>query len=422
MNQQQNCVVITGMGTYNPLGNDVATTWAKIKTGQSGIGSITKFDTSEYKTQIAGEVDDFDAAALFGRKEARRMSRVTQFAVAAAAQALEDAQLTATALAATAENCDRIGVIVGSGMGSLDAIVDGVNTVNNRGPYRISPFFVPMMLADTPAAVISIRHGLRGPNMSVATACATGNNAIGEATKMIQRGAADVMLAGASDAAILPVAIAGFGMMKVLSTENEQPQKASRPFDANRNGFVMGEGAAILVLESLSHAEARGAHIYGVVLGYGTSADAYHISTPAADGVGAVVAMRRALADADIAPDDVDYINAHGTSTSINDKEETAVIKTLFGEAAYQIPISSTKSMHGHMLGATGALEAIIGIKSIEEGLLPPTINYETADPLCDLDYVPNKARKADINIVLSNSFGFGGHNATLVLGKYFAK
>ncbi len=414
MNQTKRRVVITGLGTLNPLGNDVKTTWANIAAGQSGIGPITLFDASHYKTRFAGEVKGFDPSALFGRKAARRMSRVTQLALAAAQQALTDSQL-----ALTESNRSRIGVIVGSGMGSLEPIIDGVNVMNERGHGRISPFFVPMMLADTPAAAVSITFGLRGPNMSIATACATGNNVIGEAAKMIQRGAADAMVAGGSEAAILPLAIAGFSIMKALSTRNDTPEKASRPFDLHRDGFVTSEGAAALILESLDHAQNRDAPIYGEVIGYGTSADAYHISMPAADGSGAAAAMQAALDDASLAPADIDYINAHGTGTQLNDKGETAAIKTVFSEQAYNIPVSSTKSMHGHLLGAVGVLETIICLKCMENGLLPPTINYEIPDPACDLDYVPNIARPAAVNTAMSNGFGLGGHNATIILKKF---
>ncbi len=406
-------VVITGVGTLNPLGNDVATTWRNIAAGISGIGPITLFDASDYKAQIAGEVKDFDPTPLFGRKEARRLSRMSQFALAAANQALDDANIKVSD-----NNRDRIGVVIGSGMGSLDPIVDNVNILNERGPNRLSPFFVPMMLADTPAAAVSITYGLAGPNMSVATACATGNNAIGEAAAIIARGAADVMVAGGSEACILPIAIAGFAIMNALSTRNDAPQQAARPFDLDRDGFVTAEGAAILILEAYEHAKTRGATIYGELLGYGTSADAYHISQPKADGSGAARAMQAALDDAALKPEAIDYINAHGTSTQLNDHAETAAIKTIFGEHAYNIPVSSTKSMHGHLLGAAGALEAIIGLQSMAHDLLPPTINLETADPDCDLDYVPNAARKATINTVMSNGFGLGGHNATIILSK----
>ncbi len=414
MNEKRRRVVVTGLGTYNPLGNDVESTWENVKRGQSGIGPITHFDAAGYKTRIAGEVKGFDPVALFGRKDARRMSRVTQFALAAAAQALEDAQLT------TGERNGRnVGVIVGSGMGSLEPIVDSTQILNERGPQRVSPFFVPMMLADTPAAMISIQYNLTGPNLSVATACATGNDALGQAASLIRRGAVDVMVAGAAEACIIPVAVAGFGVMKAISTRNDEPERASRPFDRERDGFIVSEGAAILVLEELEYAQARGATIYGELLGYGASADAFHISMPAADGAGARQAMQAALDDAGLEPAQIQYINAHGTSTPLNDKSETAAIKSLFGERAYNLPISSTKSMHGHLLGAAGALEAILCLKTIEAGILPPTINYENPDPACDLDYVPNEARAVDIDVVMSNSFGLGGHNAVIALGKW---
>jgi 3-oxoacyl-[acyl-carrier-protein] synthase II len=412
MTQPTTRIVITGLGTYNPMGHDPDTTWAQVAAGQSGIGPITLFDASDYKAQIAGEVKDFDPVALFGRKESRRMSRLTQFALAATNQALDNATLSGV-------DKERVGVIIGSGMGSLDPIVDSVNTLNERGHSRISPFFVPMMLVDTPAALVSIEHGFTGPNMFVATACATGNNAIGEAGKIIQRGDADVMVAGGTEACILPLAIAGFGVMGALATRNDEPARALRPFDRDREGFVTGEGAAVLVLESLAHAQARGARIYGELLGYGTSADAYHISMPAEGGAGAAKSMQNALDDAGLRPEQVDYINAHGTATQLNDRAETAAIKTVFGDHAYQLAISSTKSMHGHLLGAAGALEAIICLKSLENGLLPPTINYETPDPGCDLDYVPNAARPAQLRVAMSNGFGLGGHNATIILGTF---
>ena len=413
MNQTKRRVVVTGLGTLNPLGNDVSTTWQKIAAGQSGIGPITQFDASEYKTRFAGEVKEFDPEVRYGRKDARRMSRVTQLTLAATEQALADSHLTINS-----GNKDDIGVIIGTGMGSLEPIIDNLNTLNERGHRRVSPFFVPMMLADTPAATISIAYGLRGINMSIATACATGNNVIGEAAQIIRRGAADVMIAGSSEACILPLVFAGFSVMGALSTRNDDPQRASRPFDKERDGFVTSEGAAVLVMEEREHALARNAHIYGEVLGYGTSADAYHISMPAENGEGAVLAMQMALDDAGLSPTGIDYINAHGTSTELNDKGETAAIKTVLGEHAYNVPVSSTKSMHGHLLGAAGVLEALICLKSMENGLLPPTINYETPDPRCDLDYVPNTARPAKINTIMSNGFGLGGHNATIILGK----
>lgn len=412
MNKQNTRVVITGMGTLNPLGNDVQTTWENAKTGTNGIGHITQFDASDYKSQIAGEVKEFDPEALFGKREARRMSRLTQLGLAAAGQAIADANLQISD-----DNRDRIGVLLGSGMGSLDPISDSVTTLNERGPGRISPFFVPMMLADTPSAMISITYGLRGPNMVVYTACAAANDAIGQAAYHIQRGVADVMIAGGSESCVLPIAVAGFGIMNAISTRNDDPQTASRPFDVDRDGFVVAEGAGILVLESLDHARARGAAIYGELLGYGSSSDAYHISMPLEEGQGAVQSMKLALDDAGLPITAVDYINAHGTSTPLNDKAETAAIKTLFGERAYDLPVSSTKSMHGHMLGATGGVEAILCLKTIGENIIPPTINYTTPDPACDLDYVPNVARQAHVNIAMSNTFGLGGHNATLLFG-----
>ncbi len=410
MTQSPPRIVITGLGTYNPLGHDPDTTWTAVSRGESGIGPITHFDASDYKTQIAGEVKAFDPVALFGRKESRRMSRVTQLALAAAGQAIEDANLNGV-------DRERVGVIIGSGMGNLDPIIENVNTLNEKGNGRVSPFFVPMMLVDTPAALVSIEHGFTGPNMFVATACATGNNAIGEAGKVIARGDADVMIAGGAEACILPLAMAGFGVMGALSSHNDDPTRALRPFDQTRDGFVASEGSAVLVLESLNHAQARGARIYGELLGYGTSADAYHISMPAAGGAGAAKSMQNALHDAGLRPDQIDYINAHGTGTQLNDKAETAAVKTVFGDYAYQLPLSSTKSMHGHLLGAAGALEAIICLKSLHHDVMPPTRNYETPDPDCDLDYVPNEARPAPLRTAMSNGFGLGGHNATIIFG-----
>jgi 3-oxoacyl-[acyl-carrier-protein] synthase II len=339
---------------------------------------------------------------------------VTQFALVAAEQALLDANLTIDA-----SNRDRIGVIIGSGMGSLEPTIDNAQKLSRQGPRRVSPFYVPMMLADTPAAIVSISFGLCGPNMSVATACATGNNALGEAAVTIQRGAADVMIAGGSEACILPLAFAGFSIMGAISTRNDAPEQASRPFDKDRDGFVVGEGAALLVMEELEHARARKAPIYGEFLGYGNSSDAYHISQPLADGRGAAKAMSAALRDADLTAGDIDYVNAHGTSTRLNDAAETLAIKNALGKRAYQIPISSTKSMHGHLLGAAGALEAIICLKSLQSSLLPPTVNQHTADPECDLDYIANEARSSDVQIVMSNGFGFGGHNTAIIMGKF---
>lgn len=406
-------VVVTGLGTLNPLGQDVASTWAAICAGQTGIGPITLFDAAGYETRIAGEVKDFDPVARFGRKEARRMARLTQLALAATEEALADADLTDNAGARR-----RAGVIVGSGMGALDPIQEAADTLRDRGPGRVSPFFVPMMLADTPAALISITHGLTGPNLAVYTACATGNNALGEAAAMIRRGAADVMIAGGTEACILPLALAGFSSMGALSTRNDDPPRASRPFDAGRDGFVVSEGAAVLVLEERAHALARGATVHGELLGYGAGADAYHITMPGEAGEGAAEAMRAALDDAGLTTADVDYINAHGTSTPLNDRAETAAVKRLFGRRAYQIPVSSTKSMTGHLLGAAGALEAILCLLALRDGLIPPTLNYEQPDPACDLDYVPNTPRPAGLRVIMSNAFGLGGHNATILLGK----
>ncbi|MFZ8843852.1 beta-ketoacyl-ACP synthase II [Thermoflexus sp.] len=407
-------VVITGMGAITPLGNDVETFWRNVVAGRSGVGPITLFDASAMKTRIAAEVKGFDPEAWFGRKEARRMDRYVQFALAAAQQALQDARLDPAHV-----DRERVGVILGTGIGGIGALVQGVETLMTRGPDRISPFMVPMMLADTAPGLIAIAYGFRGPNMAVVTACASGTNAIGEAMHLIRRGDADVVIAGGAEAAILPVAVAAFNVMGAISTRNEEPERASRPFDRTRDGFVMGEGAGILILERLEHARARGARIYAEVVGYGTSADAYHITAPLENGEGAALAMRRALADAGLSPRDIDYINAHGTSTPLNDKSETQAIKAVFGEAAYDVPISSTKSMIGHLLGAAGAVEAIVCLRAITDGVIPPTINYEHPDPECDLDYVPNVARRRPVRTAMSNSFGFGGHNACVIFRRY---
>ncbi|WP_376792141.1 beta-ketoacyl-ACP synthase II [Thermoflexus sp.] len=407
-------VVITGMGAITPLGNDVETFWQNVVAGRSGVGPITLFDASAMKTRIAAEVREFDPEAWFGRKEARRMDRYAQFALAATQQALRDARLDPAHV-----DRERVGVVLGTGIGGIGALVQGVETLMTRGPDRVSPFMVPMMLADTAPGMIAIAYGFRGPNMAVVTACASGTNAIGEAMNLIRRGDADVVIAGGAEAAILPISIAAFNVMGAISTRNEEPERASRPFDRTRDGFVMGEGAGILVLERLEHAQARGARIYAEVVGYGASADAYHITAPLENGEGAALAMRRALADAGLSPRDVDYINAHGTSTPLNDKSETQAIKAVFGEAAYDVPISSTKSMIGHLLGAAGAVEAIVCIRSITDGIIPPTINYEHPDPECDLDYVPNVARRKPVRVAMSNSFGFGGHNACVIFRRY---
>lgn len=407
-------MVVTGMGAITPLGNDVETFWQNVVAGRSGVGPITLFDASALKTRIAAEVKGFDPEAWFGRKEARRLDRYAQFALAATQQALQDARLDPGHV-----DRERVGVILGTGIGGIGALVQGVETLMTRGPDRISPFMVPMMLADTAPGLIAIAYGFRGPNMAVITACASGTNAIGEAMNLIRRGDADVVIAGGAEAAILPISVAAFNVMGAISTRNEEPERASRPFDRTRDGFVMGEGAGILVLERLEHAQARGARIYAEVVGYGASADAYHITAPLENGEGAALAMRRALADAGLSPREVDYINAHGTGTPLNDKSETQAIKAVFGEAAYDVPISSTKSMIGHLLGAAGAVEAIVCIRAITDGVIPPTINYEHPDPECDLDYVPNTARRRPVRVAMSNSFGFGGHNACVIFRRY---
>jgi 3-oxoacyl-[acyl-carrier-protein] synthase II len=404
-------VVVTGLGCISPLGNDVPSLWVGLLAGKSGIGPITHFDASDFKVRIAGEVKDFDPVALFGSREARRMDRFSQLGVAAAIQAVQEAGLVIDDA-----NRDRIGVIMGSGIGGVGTIYEQIKVLLERGPDRVSPFLVPMMLSDTAPAMVAINLGLRGPNLAVVSACASGTNAVGEAAEIIRRGKADVILAGGSESSILPIAMAGMGVMNALSSRNEDPTRASRPFDRNRDGFVMGEGSAILVLESLEYAQGRGARILAEVSGYGSTCDAYHISAPAENGSGAAICMDLALEDAGLGLDQIDYINAHGTSTELNDKSETAAIKTVFGEQAYHVPVSSTKSMTGHLLGAAGALEAVICVKTLLHGKIPPTINYETPDPECDLDYVPNQARPATLHRVMSNSFGFGGHNATIIL------
>ncbi len=412
----QKKVVITGLGAISPLGLNVENTWKALLEGKSGVALITHFDTGEHKTKFAAEVKDFDPIALFGRREARRMDRYVQFALAASLQAVADADLEVTA-----ENKDRIGVLIGTGIGGIETLLKQAEVMAKRGASRVSPFLIPMMLADSGPGQVAIHLGVRGPNMSVVTACATGSNAIGEAAEIIRRGSADVMIAGGGEASIVKLAMAGMNSIGALSLRNDEPERASRPFDKNRDGFVMGEGAGVLILESLEHAQARGARILAELSGYGTSDDAYHISAPAEGGEGAALCMQIALKDAGLTVDDIGYINAHGTGTKLNDKGETAAIKTVFGESAYQIPASSTKSMTGHLLGASGALEAIFCTKALNESIIPPTINYETPDPECDLDYVPNEARNLRFDHALSNSFGFGGHNATLIFSRYEA-
>lgn len=410
----RNRVVVTGLGCVSPVGNNVKDTWEALLSGKSGAAPITAFDASAHKTKFAAEVKGFDPVALFGTRDARKMDRFTQFATAATLEALGQANLKIDE-----SNRDRVGILIGTGIGGIITLLEQYDVLRERGPERISPFLIPMMISDSAAGNIAIRVGARGPNMSLATACASGTNSLGEAAEMIRRGSADVMIAGASEAAITSVTMAGMNVMTALSTRNDDPQRASRPFDKGRDGFLMGEGSAVLILESLEHAKARGATILCEFGGYGTSDDAHHISAPAENGAGAAISMQLALDSAGLKPADISYINAHGTSTYLNDKSETAAIKTVFGEQAYKTPVSSTKSMTGHLLGASGALEGIISTLAVVNNILPPTINYETPDPVCDLDYVPNVARKTIVNHVMSNSFGFGGHNATLIMSRY---
>ena len=407
-------VVITGLGCISPVGNDVETAWQNIVNGDSGAGPITHFDASDFKVQIAAEVKAFNGAEKLGSRTARRIDRYTQFALAACQQTIENAHLEIRD-----DNRDRIGVVIGTGIGGIGTLANQIDVLRKRGPHRVSPFLVPMMLPDTAAGLIAIELGVRGPNMAIVTACATGTNAVGESAAIINRGDADVVLTGGAEAAIIPVVIAGLGVMNAMSTRNDEPKLASRPFDRNRDGFLIGEGAAILVLESLGHAQARGAKILAEVSGYGTTNDAHHITSPAENGAGAAKCMQLALDSTMLSLEDIGYINAHGTSTHLNDKSETAAIKEVFGELAYDTPISSTKSMTGHLLGASGALEVLFCVNVLQNNVLPPTINYETPDPECDLDYVPNDAREKEVNHVMSNSFGFGGHNATIVLSRF---
>jgi 3-oxoacyl-[acyl-carrier-protein] synthase II len=407
-------VVITGMGAITPVGNNVPQMWESLKAGRSGIARITLFDPSDLATQFAGEVKNFNPAERFGHKEARRMDRVTQFAMEACSQAV-----TSSGLLENGIDRNRVGVVIGSGVGGVGTLLEQYDVLKSRGPRRVSPFLIPMMLPDTSAAQIAIAYGLRGPNMAIITACATGTNAIGEAFEMVARGAADAILAGGTEAGILPITIAGFNVMGALSTRNDDPAGACRPFDANRDGFVISEGAVVLVIESLEHAQVRGATVHAEIVGYGTSVDANHIAAPLETGDGARLAMQNALDRAGLAPEAIDYLNAHGTGTRLNDVAETRAIKTVLGEHAYDTAVSSSKSMTGHLLGGAGALEALICVNVLEDGIIPPTINYEVPDPDCDLDYVPNEARQTDAQVAMSNSFGFGGHNACVILRRY---
>ena len=411
----KNRVVITGLGPVTPIGIGKENFFANLKAGKNGIGRITQFDPSEHICQIAGEVLDFNADDFIDKKESKRMDKYTQFAFAAAKIALEDSKLNLENI-----DRDRAGVFVGNGIGGMQTLHNQYQKLFDKGPSRISPFFIPMTIANIAAGQIAIAYGIHGPASCVVTACASGTNAIGDAFLTIQSGEADYMFAGGTEAAISPIGVAGFCTMKALCTDhNDDPAHASRPFDKNRSGFVMGEGAGIVLLENLESAKARNAHIYAEVIGYGRNNDGYHITTPAPNGEYQAKCMQLAIDNAGIKPEDIDYINAHGTSTHFNDMCETQAIKTVFGEHAYKLAVSSTKSMTGHMLGAAGGMEAIASVMAIDEGIIPPTINYETQDEGLDLDYVPNKARNAEVNIVMSNSFGFGGHNACIVLKKY---
>jgi len=414
-NGRKRRVVVTGMGAITPVGLNVEEYWRSLLAGRSGAAPITYFDASIYDTKFACEVKGFDPLKFMDRKLAQRTDLFTQFALAATEMALKDSGLNLEK-----EDRERIGVIVGSGIGGMWTYHRQQETVwHSGGPHQISPFFIPMMISDIAPGRISMRYGLKGPNYATTSACATSSHAIGDAFILIQRGDADAMVAGGAEAAICPMGIGGFNAMKAISTRNDAPEKASRPFDKNRDGFVMGEGSGILILEELSRAVKRGAKIYAELAGIGFTGDAYHITEPAPGGEGAVRSMRQAIKDAGLAPDDVDYINTHGTSTPVGDKSETAAIKTVFGERAYKMAVNSTKSMIGHLLGAAGAAEAIATILSIRENKVHPTINLETPDPECDLNYIPNSARDWNINVAITNTFGFGGHNASLLFRKY---
>ena len=407
-------VVVTGLGAVTPVGNSVKEFWSAISEGRSGMGPITKFAAAAYPTRFAAEVKGFDPLRWMEKKEVKKMDPLIHYALAAGVMAVEDAGLDFAK-----EDAVRCGVLIGSGIGGMTTILDSHKVLLEKGPDRVSPFFIPSLIINMASGQLSIRYGIRGPNSSVATACATGNHAIGDAFKIIQRGDADVMVAGGAEASIVDMAVAGFCSIRALSTRNDAPEKASRPFDRDRDGFVVGEGAGVVILESLDHALRRDARIYGEIVGYGMTADAYHMTAPDPDGDGATRAMILTLQDAGIAPTQVGYINAHGTSTPYNDKTETLAIKRVFGDHAYRLAVSSTKSMIGHLLGAAGGVEAIATLLAIHHGLIPPMINYETPDPECDLDYVPNQARKQQVEVALSNGFGFGGTNATLAFCRY---
>jgi 3-oxoacyl-[acyl-carrier-protein] synthase II len=407
-------VVVTGVGLVIPVGMGVPEAWENVCEGKSGIGPLTRFDASGFETRIAGDVKGFTPEKYIDKKEIKKMDLFIHYALAAAKEAIEDSQLKITP-----ENCEQVGVIVGTGLGGLPTLEETHKILLEKGPSRITPFFIPKLIANMASGQIAMQHGAKGPNTCVVTACATGAHCIGDAFRAIQYGDAEAIIAGGTEANITPLTVGGFNAMKALSTRNEEPQKASRPFEKNRTGFVVAEGAGILILEELEFARKRGAKIYGEVLGYGYTGDAYHITAPPPDGDGAIRCMRMAIRDARIRPEDIDTINAHGTSTVLNDATETTAIKAVFGDYAKKIPISATKSMTGHLLGAAGSTEAIFTLLSIRDGILPPTINYEEPDPECDLDYVPNVARKSTIRIAMSNAFGFGGTNATLIFQKF---
>jgi 3-oxoacyl-[acyl-carrier-protein] synthase II len=407
-------VVVTGLGLVTSLGNDLATNWDGLIHGKSGVSEITAYDTSDYRVHFGAQIKDFDASQYLDRKELRRNDPYEHLAVATSRQALDHAKLEITP-----ENATEIGVYIGSGIGGLVTLHDQFKVLHEKGPDRISPFFINMMIIDGAPGIVSILTGAKGPNWAAVSACATSGNTLGEAFETIRRGDAKAMIAGGAEKAITPIAMAAFDNMHALSRHNENPQEASRPFDALRDGFVMGEGAGMLILEDLEFAKARGAHILAEMVGYGSTGDASHVTAPAPGGEGLVRAMRQALRKAGLRPEDVDYINAHGTSTPPNDGSETAAIKTVFGEHAYRIPVSSTKSMTGHTLGAAGAVEAVICVQTILNGIIPPTINLHHPDPECDLDYVPNEARHATVNVAMSNSMGFGGHNTSLLFKRY---
>jgi 3-oxoacyl-[acyl-carrier-protein] synthase II len=407
-------VVITGLGAVTPIGLNVPAFWDALVSGKSGIGPITLFDASQFEVRIAGEVKDFNPEKHFDKKEVRKIDRFVQYAMVAAREAVADAGINFDH-----EDRNRIGVLIGAGIGGIDFIEEQHLVLIKKGAKRVSPFLIPKIIPNMAPGMVSIDLGLRGPNVAVVTACATGTHAIGDAFKIIQRGQAIAMVAGGTEAAITPLAIAGFSNMQALSKQNDHPERASRPFDARRDGFVISEGSGVVLLEEMDHALCRGARIYGEVVGYGLTADAYHITAPSPDGQGAARSMQMALDDAGLQPTEVDYINAHGTSTPLNDKLETVAIRKVFGEHAYKFAVSSNKSMVGHMLGAAGAVEAIASVLTLYHGIMPPTINYEYPDPECDLDYVPNTARRGRVHVVMSNSLGFGGHNCTIVLKEF---